>query len=123
MGRQGTAGPHDSQHSGDRRGLLRPDNLHVIAQTKDPAAAQPEKGKVGGSLTFTYTDTGEELTRINDKGQDACSWFFPDGKRLIWTSTRDNLDMPPGNWSDETDYPAGRRAVHLRPARAATSSA
>ncbi len=84
-----------------------PDNLHVIAQTKDPAAAQPEKGKVGGSLTFTYTDTGEELTRINDKGQDACSWFLPDGKRIIWTSTRDNLDMPHGNWSDEMDYPQG----------------
>jgi Tol biopolymer transport system component len=84
-----------------------PDSFHVIAQTKDPAAAQPEKGKVGGSLTFTYTDTGEELTRINDKGQDACSWFFPDGKRIIWTSTRDNLDMPPGNWSDESDYPQG----------------
>ncbi len=84
-----------------------PDNLHVIAQTKDPMAAQPEKGKIGGSLTFTYTDTGEELTRINDKGQDACSWFLPDGKGLIWTSTRDNLDMPPGNWSEETDYPQG----------------
>ncbi len=84
-----------------------PDNIHVIAQTKDPMAAQPEKGKIGGSLTFTYTDTGEELTRINDKGQDACSWFLPDGKGLIWTSTRDNLDMPPGNWSEETDYPQG----------------
>jgi len=85
-----------------------PDNLHVIAQTKDPAAAQPEKGKIGGSLTFTYTDTGEELTRINDKGQDACSWFvLPDGKRLIWTSTRDHPEMPPGNWSEETDYPQG----------------
>ncbi len=84
-----------------------PDNFHIIAQTKDPMAAQPEKGKVGGSLTFTYTDTGEELTRINDKGQDACSWFLPDGKGLIWTSTRDNLDMPAGNWSEETDYPQG----------------
>ncbi len=83
------------------------DNLHVIAQTKDPGAAQPEKGKVGGSLTYTYTDTGEELTRINDKGQDACSWFFPDGKRVVWTSTRDHLDMPPGSWSEETDYPQG----------------
>lgn len=84
-----------------------PDNLHVIAQTKDPMAAQPEKGKIGGSLTFTYTDTGEELTRINDKGQDACSWFLPDGKGLIWTSTRDHPEMPPGNWSEETDYPQG----------------
>ena len=85
-----------------------PDNFHVIAQTKDPMAAQPEKGKIGGSLTFTYTDTGEELTRINDKGQDACSWFvLPDGKRVIWTSTRDHPEMPPGNWSEETDYPQG----------------
>ena len=84
-----------------------PDNIHVIAQTKDPTAAQPEPGKIGGSLTFTYTDTGEELTRINDKGQDACSWFLPDGKGVIFTSTRDNLDMPPGNWSEETDYPQG----------------
>ncbi|MBN8278978.1 MAG: hypothetical protein J0M16_00010 [Gammaproteobacteria bacterium] len=84
-----------------------PDNLHVIAQTKDPTAMQPEKGKIGGSLTFTYTDTGEELTRINDKGQDACSWFLPDGSGVIFTSTRDNLDMPPGNWSEETDYPQG----------------
>lgn len=83
------------------------DNLHVIAQTKDPTAEQPEKGKVGGSLTYTYTDTGEELTRINDKGQDACSWWFPDMKHVIWTSTRDHLDMPPGNWSEETDYPQG----------------
>lgn len=78
-----------------------PDNLHVIAQTKDPA------GKVAGALTYTYTDTGAELTRINDRGQDACSWFLPDGKGLIWTSTRDHLDMPPGNWSDEADYPQG----------------
>lgn len=78
-----------------------PDNLHVVAQTKDSA------GKVAGALTYTYTDTGEELTRINDRGQDACSWFLPDGKGLIWTSTRDHLDVPPGNWSDEADYPQG----------------
>lgn len=39
--------------------------------------------------------------------QDACSWFFPDGQRLVWTSTRDHMDMPLGNWSDETEYPQG----------------
>jgi Tol biopolymer transport system component len=39
---------------------------------------------------------------------DACSWFYPNGKRLLWTSTRDHLeDMPAGNWSDDTDYPQG----------------
>jgi len=45
--------------------------------------------------------------RINDHGQDACSYFFPDGERLVYTSTRDNMDMPIGEWSDSTDYPQG----------------
>lgn len=84
-----------------------PDNLHVIAQTRDPAAQSPGEGRVGGSLTYIFTDTGEDIARINDHGQDACSWFFPDGQRIVWTSTRDNMDMPPGNWSDDTDYPQG----------------
>ena len=35
-----------------------------------------------------------EMVKINDKGEDACSHFFPDGKRLIWTSTRDLTDLP-----------------------------
>ncbi len=85
-----------------------PDNLHVIAQTQDPAAQHPEGERVGGALTYTFTDTGEEITRINDHGQDACSWFvLPDGKRLIWTSTRDHMDMPLGDWSNDNNYPQG----------------
>jgi TolB protein len=83
-----------------------PDNLHVIAQTQDPAAQKAE-GRETGALTYTFTDQGTEIKRINDRGQDACSYFFPDGKRLIWTSTRDNLDMPVGNWSDQNNYPQG----------------
>ena len=83
-----------------------PDNLHVIAQTQDPDALVAE-GRHSGSLTWTFTDTGENIRRINDRGQDACSYFFPDGKRLIYTSTRDNMDMPIGNWSDSLDYPQG----------------
>jgi dipeptidyl aminopeptidase/acylaminoacyl peptidase len=83
-----------------------PDNLHVIAQTQDPAA-QKAPGRDTGALTYTFTDQGTEITRINDRGQDACSFFFPDGKRLIWTSTRDNLDLPIGNWSDQNNYPQG----------------
>ena len=83
-----------------------PDSLYVIAQTQDKDALVAE-GRHSGSLTYTFTDTGEDIKRINDHGQDACSYFFPDGKRLIYTSTRDNMDMPIGNWSDSTDYPQG----------------
>lgn len=85
-----------------------PDSFHVIAQTQDPDAVPPSSARAaGGALTYTFTDTGEEITRINDRGQDACSYYFPDMQRLVWTSTRDNPDMPVGNWSDETEYPQG----------------
>src|SRR5512136_1647363 len=50
---------------------------------------------------------GLDIRRINDKGEDACSFFFPDGKRVLWTSTRDWPDLPKGNWSDANDYPQG----------------
>lgn len=83
-----------------------PDNYHVIAQTQDPLALKAE-GRSSGSLTYVFTDEGTDVRRINDRGQDACSFFFPDGKRIIWTSTRDNLDMPIGNWSDQNNYPQG----------------
>jgi len=85
-----------------------PDSLHIIAQTQDPQALRPSSARAaGGALTYTFTDTGENITRINDRGQDACSYFFPDQKRLVYTSTRDNMDMPIGNWSDSLDYPKG----------------
>jgi|GEM_PF-239852 len=83
-----------------------PDSLHVIAQTQDPDALKAE-GRDSGALTYTFTDTGEDIRRINDHGQDACSYFFPDGKHLIYTSTRDHMDMPIGNWSDSNNYPQG----------------
>ena len=85
-----------------------PDGVHLIAQVKDADAQDPGRGKVGGALTYTFTDKGEDIRRINDRGMDACSWFFPDGKRLLWTSTRDHMDdLPPGNWSNDADYPQG----------------
>lgn len=83
-----------------------PDSFHLIAQTRDPDAVQGASGR-HGNLTYTYTIEGTELTRINDKGQDACSYFFPDQQRVIFTSTRDNLHLPVGNWSDEDEYPTG----------------
>jgi hypothetical protein len=83
-----------------------PDSFHVIAQTQDPAAQHIES-RASGALTYTYTDIGTEITRINDHGQDACSYFLPDGKHVIWTSTRDHPEMPMGNWSDDNNYPQG----------------
>jgi len=69
-----------------------PDNLHVIAQTADDAALKVE-GRATGHLTYTFTDQGEDIKRINDRGQDACSYFFPDQTRR--------------EWSDSNDYPKG----------------
>jgi dipeptidyl aminopeptidase/acylaminoacyl peptidase len=83
-----------------------PDSYHVIAQTQDPLAQHIE-GRASGALTYVYTDDGKEITRINDHGQDACSYFLPDGKHVIWTSTRDHPEMPMGNWSEANDYPQG----------------
>jgi len=58
-------------------------------------------------MVYTMKIDGTDILRINDKGQDACSYYFPDGKKLIWTSTRDNTDLPEGDWSDGRNYPEG----------------
>ena len=50
---------------------------------------------------------GRSVREINDVGNDACSFFFPDNKRVVFTSTMDNMDMPRGNWSKVGDYPQG----------------
>lgn len=83
-----------------------PDSRHLIAQTRDPRALRMKSGGLG-ALTWIFTDDGKEMWNVNDRGQDGCSFFFPDGERIVWTSTRDNLDMPVGNWSDSDDYPQG----------------
>ncbi len=56
---------------------------------------------------YTMRIEDGEMVKINDKGEDACSHFFPDGKRLIWTSTRDLTDLPKGGYSDPNNYPQG----------------
>lgn len=56
---------------------------------------------------YTMDFDGNNMKKINNKGKDACSYFFPKGKMIVWTSTRDNLDMPEGNYSDPQDYPQG----------------
>jgi hypothetical protein len=84
-----------------------PDSRHLIAQTHDPDAVPSARGGGEGNLTYIFTDDGEEIWRVNDRGQDACSYFFPDQERVVWTSTRDHLDMPPGDWADPDNYPLG----------------
>lgn len=83
-----------------------PDSRHLIAQVASPKALKSPRGMMG-FLTQTFTDEGTDIKLINDKGWDACSYFFPDGKRLVWTAIKDHLDLPIGNWSEANDYPLG----------------
>jgi Tol biopolymer transport system component len=83
-----------------------PDNYHVIAQTQDPDALRAP-GRNSGALTWIFSDDGKSYWRVNDQGQDACSYFLPDGMRVVFTSTRDHPELPIGNWSNEREYPQG----------------
>lgn len=56
---------------------------------------------------YTMNIDGTNIKKINAKGEDACSYYFPCGTKIIWTSTRDNLDLPKGDWSDPRNYPTG----------------
>lgn len=82
------------------------DSKHLIAQTRDNDAIKSSMG-TAGMLTYVFTDDGSKHWRVNDHGQDACSYIFPDGKKVVFTSTRDNMSMPVGNWSDQNQYPQG----------------
>jgi len=76
-----------------------PDGKFLVGNAKGP----------GDAVHHVYISSfdGTDIRRINDKGADACSYFFPDGRRVLWTSTRDWPDLPKGNWSDANDYPQG----------------
>ncbi len=80
-------------------GYFSPDGRSMICNAKLPGDTNFQ--------VYTFNLDGSNLRRINDKGADACSFFYPDGKKLIWTSTLDWLDLPPGNYSDPNDYPKG----------------
>jgi len=56
---------------------------------------------------YTIGLGGQHVQQVNGTGADACAYYFPSGERLIWTSTRDHLDLPMGNYSDPANYPAG----------------
>ncbi len=76
-----------------------PDGKSLIGNAKMPGDPVHQ--------VYTFNIDGTNILRINDKGEDACSFYFPDGKHLIYTSTKDNLEMPKGNYSDPKDYPQG----------------
>ncbi len=84
-----------------------PDDYHFVAQARDSDAQTRGDTRIGGALTYIFTDDGKLTRRINDRGQDACSYFLQDQKRVIWTSTRDNMKMPLGDWANQGDYPQG----------------
>jgi len=88
-------------------GYYAPDDYHFIAQARDPDAQTNGDERIGGALTYIFTDDGKLTRRINHRGQDACSYFFQDQERVIWTSTRDNMEMPLGDWASQDNYPQG----------------
>jgi TolB protein len=56
---------------------------------------------------YTFNIDGTNIKRINHKGEDACAFYFPDGKKIIFTSTKDHPELPRGNYSDPKNYPQG----------------
>jgi hypothetical protein len=76
-----------------------PNGKFLIGDAKGPGDASHH--------VYVSSFDGSDIRRINDKGQDACTFFYPDNEHIIWTSTRDWPDLPPGNYSDPADYPRG----------------
>jgi Tol biopolymer transport system component len=76
-----------------------PDGKYLIGNAKGPSDTTYH--------VYISSFDGKDIRRINGKGEDACSYFFPDGKHVLWTSTRDWPDLPKGNWHDANDYPQG----------------
>lgn len=76
-----------------------PNGKSLICNAKFPADSS--------HMVYTLDTNGDNIKKINSQGEDACSYYFPDGKRIIWTSTRDNLDKPRGDYSNPKDYPQG----------------
>lgn len=57
---------------------------------------------------YTLNIDGTNLTKIENKGKGACSYYHPSGKSVIWTSTKDHLNLKEkGNYSDPNNYPKG----------------
>ena len=65
--------------------------------------------------TYTVALDGSDIVKINDLGADACSFYFPGGGRLIFTSTRDNLKPAARRLVRPAGLSHRGRAVHLQP--------
>ncbi|MBI5376890.1 MAG: PD40 domain-containing protein [Candidatus Schekmanbacteria bacterium] len=81
-----------------------PDSKSLICQAQFPEDAKKDPNAYHA---YTANIDGTNIFCLNNKGEDACNYFCPDGKHIVWTSTKDHLDMPKGNWSDPKDYPQG----------------
>lgn len=64
-------------------------------------------GKDTVHQVYTIGIDGSDLVCINHKGEDACSYYFPNGNRVIFTSTKDHPELPRGDYSDPKNYPQG----------------
>lgn len=64
---------------------------------------------------YTVNLDGTDIRRINSLGVDASSYYFPDGSRIVFSSTRDNRHLPQGDYSDPNEYPAGAEIYTCRP--------
>jgi len=97
-----------------------PDEQEVVHLTFFQSAAEayfsPDGKKIicnaqtgSDAIKHAYTANldGTEIYKVNNKGVDGCTYFFPDSQRIIWASTRDNTEMPPGDYSTPEDYPQG----------------
>ncbi len=77
-----------------------PDNTHIIGDAETP-------GQGGPVHVYTIALDGSDMRLINDKGVDACTYYFPDGKHIVWTSTRDHPELAKSSYSDPMGYPQG----------------
>ena len=84
-----------------------PDGTHLIGNAKPPGGSEWH--------VVTIATDGSDFHLVNEVGADACSFYFPDGRHIIWTSTRDHLDLPRGDYSDPRDYPQGAELYVSRP--------
>lgn len=58
---------------------------------------------------------GTNVRRITDKGKDACTFFAPNGQYIVFSSTRDADKMPPGDYANSANYPAGSEVYIAHP--------